>query len=40
MFVFYLVNRLVDFEQGIKCLPEIQSLWLGPDEPLFAVAGK
>ena len=40
MFVFYLVNRLVDFEQGLKYLPEIQSLGAEPDESLLAVASK
>ena len=28
MFVFYLVNRLVNFEDGIQYLPDIQSAGL------------
>jgi len=49
MFVFYLVNRLVDFESGLKYLAEIQfpgvqsaglqSAGLQSDEPSLAVAG-
>ena len=38
MFVFYLVNRLVDFEAGLECLPEIQSRGLRLHESSLAVA--
>ena len=38
MFVFYLVNRLVDFETGLQYLPGIQSLGNFPESQSLTVA--
>ena len=34
MYIFYLINRIIDFEEGVQLLPEIHRRTLSQAEPL------